>query len=67
MNDYVTLLLDLATEVEQFPLNECSLSDDLEKHWVYIAAFKTIAGAPPIRWGFSFNFPSPHPLGGVPM
>jgi len=43
MNDYVTLLLDLATEVEQFPLNECNLSDDLEKHWVYIAAFKSIA------------------------
>ncbi|MEE9554034.1 MAG: hypothetical protein V3W18_07015 [candidate division Zixibacteria bacterium] len=43
MNEYVTLLLDLATEVEQFPLTECSLSDDLEKHWVYIAAFKNTA------------------------
>ena len=43
MKDFVNLLLELATEVEQFPLNECSPSDDLERQWAYINAFKSVA------------------------
>jgi hypothetical protein len=43
MNNYVTLLLDLAIEVEKFPLYECNMSDDIEKHWAYIANFKSVA------------------------
>ena len=43
MTAALSLAIELADEIERFPLGECGPSDDPDKQYAYVAGFRDIA------------------------